>query len=58
MLAAEQEHACLLLNRLELSEMLRINRQATTVLNKRDAQLNAVLGASSLAAVAACILLT
>lgn len=30
--AVQQKHACLLFNRLELSEMLRINCQATTVL--------------------------
>lgn len=55
MFAVEQKHACPLFNRLELSEMLRINCQARTVLNKRDVQLNAAEGVSSFAAVAACI---
>ena len=45
----------MLFNRLELSEMLRLNRQALTILNKRDVQLNAVEGVSSFAAAAACI---
>lgn len=45
--AEEQRHIRLLFNRLELSEMLRINCQATTALNKRDVLLNAAEGVSS-----------